>query len=103
MVAARTVLLLLLLTLIPFTTYFGDEIVTRATPGIPLLYKCVVDSITHLSVAVFCFIYIFSFQELQTEEVAAFSFLCGILASLIDTDHFLAARSFSLKVVYVIN
>lgn len=99
MIVGRTLFPYVVLCLIPLTTYLGDRVILTTSSSLPLIVKCAVDNLTHLLVALFSYIYVICSQDFRKKELAVFASLCGVLASFIDVDHFIAAGSLNLKVI----
>ena len=80
----------------------GDLLVHQFTFSFwPLLFKCLSDSATHFVIASLCWSYIENTSNSEKKYNLSRLFWCGLLASSIDLDHFLAAGSFNLLVLHI--
>ena len=90
---------LVIILCILFVTFVGDCSVERSSfASSSLIFKCIVDSGTHFSIAALAWLIVRdSLIKCNTQCIFS-SILCGIVASVIDTDHFVSARSLNIKV-----
>lgn len=87
------------LLLIPVIALIGDAIVNHYTfPLWPLLLKCCADSSTHFMVAALSWSYVANISIVNNRNHTATILLSGLLASLIDVDHFIASGAMTLQV-----
>ena len=85
---------LILIVLVLSVAIVGDCLVDVFTSH--SLLKCISDNGTHFMIAVISWIFI---EETNLSSIPLGSLLlCGMMASIIDLDHFIAARSFSIHV-----
>lgn len=83
---------LILIVLVLSVAIVGDCLVDVFTSH--SLLKCISDNGTHFMIAVISWIFI---EETNLSSIPLGSLLlCGMMASIIDLDHFIAARSFSI-------
>jgi len=76
----------------------GDILVHQYTfPFHPLIFKCLMDSGTHFALAALSWIFMDNTALTKKKEMLL-PLLCGVLSSLIDLDHFIAAGSLNLEV-----
>lgn len=75
----------------------GDKLLTKVDHHV---FKAIIDNTTHGSIGIFSWalvvISLNSIRNLRLKHCAEI-FGCGVIASLIDLDHFIAARSLSLQ------
>ncbi|XP_054715012.1 transmembrane protein 267-like [Uloborus diversus] len=86
---------LLILTLW-FVYYAGHFIFHKKSVQKSLLRKAIVDSSCHMLIANISWLIFISWEKLTFTSVWE-TLLCGILASLIDSDHFVTAKSLQLR------
>lgn len=68
----------------------GDYVLVKVSDkGTPIIVRACVDSVTHATIAVLSW-------KIAVDGVAREVMFCGLLASLVDVDHFIMAKSFSL-------
>ena len=89
-----------LLVLIPIVGFLADFFVLRNSfVTSSILYKCLVDSTTHFAIAALSWAVINSKRSSHSSRPVIFSSVtCGVLASLVDVDHFVAAGLLDLTV-----
>ncbi len=82
---------------IPVTAIAGDTITQYMYPYISLLLKCLTDSATHFLIASLSWNYV---DNVSLDKIIHFiaMIMCGLIASVIDIDHFMAVGSTSLEV-----
>ena len=85
------------LLLIPVTAVVGDTVIQYMNPNISLLLKCFTDSATHFFLASFSWNYVET-SSMNKRIHLVVSIMCGLLASIIDIDHFIAVGTISLQV-----
>lgn len=85
------------LILIPVTAVVGDTVIQSMNPNISLLLKCFTDSATHFLLASFSWNYVET-SSMNKRIHLVVSIMCGLLASIIDIDHFIAVGTISLQV-----
>lgn len=76
------------------TCLLGDFLPSRVSGIYGNLWRALIDSLTHGSVAFFSWAVL-----VQARNMRGFweSLICGLLGMVIDSDHFIAARSLSLQ------
>ena len=90
--------ILLSLLTIEIVAIIGDTLVHSYTfPIFPLVFKCLTDSAIHFGIAALSWCVVENVLPKQRLNVTAILF-CGVIASLIDVDHFITAGSFWLQV-----
>lgn len=89
---------LYLIALLIFTAVAGDLVSHTHVNW----FKAVFDNATHAGVGILCwFMVCYHYRSRNTAQTVAEIFSCGAMASLIDLDHFLMAKSLDIKVIFV--
>lgn len=86
------------LLLIPIVAIVGDALVGLYIYPLPLTLKCLADSATHFLIASFSWNYVGNTIKLDLKSQVTSVLVCGLLASLIDVDHFIYSKSINLQV-----
>lgn len=90
---------LLQIVLVLLVAVVGDGFVDLFTSH--KLFKCISDNGTHFLIAVLSWMFI---EEIDFSTIPVGSLLlCGMMASVIDLDHFVAARSFNIHVIHFVS
>ena len=86
---------------IVFVAICGDKLLTKTDY---FVYKALIDTFTHGSIGILSWaVVVFSSNSFRINNFnSSFEvFICGCIATLIDVDHFIAARSLNLQVRYL--
>lgn len=83
--------------LIPAIALTGDKVIDYIFPYKSLILKCFIDSATHFIIASLSWNYVGNLSIYKRTHLFAV-FMCGLLASLIDIDHFIAVGTMNLQV-----
>ncbi|XP_063237143.1 transmembrane protein 267 [Bacillus rossius redtenbacheri] len=83
--------------LIALVAITGDRCVS--SPRLNQLQRAILDNLTHAVIGfeTWYFVTVYCFCKYRLAHELLESFLCGVISSLIDVDHFIAARSLHLK------
>ncbi|CAK1592049.1 unnamed protein product [Parnassius mnemosyne] len=80
------------------TALIGDYIVFKSKYSESLVFRAFADSTVHASIGFLSAVQFFSHEIGLTDQARLYNIaFCTIISSLIDVDHFIAARSFRLK------
>lgn len=80
-----------------FFAVTGDKILENPHVQESLYVRAFVDNATHFFLGVLSWLILTCFAHVTLWKSVCESFLCGVLSSIIDVDHFLAAYSFKLQ------
>ncbi|CAH1402525.1 unnamed protein product [Nezara viridula] len=96
-VITPTIISVVITVLIVIIALCGDKLLTKVDNH---FFKAIIDNTTHASIGLFSWaIVVFSSNSIHNLKLSHFAEIlsCGIIASFIDLDHFIAARSLTLQ------